>query len=165
MASESKGLDLMDISELFDTFIDAQEAGKDFPISGPLGEPTVIVMKICGPDSERLRKSRHKIMDRIHWRQRRGTYVRRGKDTEQDDNELLASAIMGWSGIIKGGELFPYSQANAEYLIRKYRFIRDQVDIFSSTRAFFDPGFDPKGKAQQAGDAEEPSIENREEVQ
>ena len=137
---------MVDISVLFDTHLDEQEAGREFPIAGPSREATGIIMRICGPDSDRLRKARHIVKDRILWRNRRGTHIRRGKDVEEDDNELVAAAIMDWSGILKGGEPFPYSKENAEYLISRYPFIKDQVDVFCSTRAFFDPDFDPFGK-------------------
>lgn len=128
----------MDISTLFDAFIDAQDAGKEFPIVGPLREPTGILVRVCGPDSDRQSAARSKVINRRLWRQRMNHHEN-ALSREQDDVELVASAIMDWSGIEKDGQPFPYSPKNAEYLVSSYRIFRDQIDVFSSARGLFAP--------------------------
>lgn len=128
---------MVDLAD-FDRITEAQDQGREFPIVGPLREPTGIIVRIAGPDSERQTKARHKVLNRRLWRQRHGS-----RDTaqtrESDEIELIAAAIMDWSGIEKDGQPFPYSPENAEYLVRTYRLFRDQIDLFASSRAFYIP--------------------------
>ena len=49
-------------------------------------------------------------------------------------SEELAAVTMGWEGIEWDGEVFEFSQENAEKLYNEYRWIRDQVMEFFGDR-------------------------------
>lgn len=130
-----------------------QNEGLEFPIVGALREPTGITVRVAGPDSERQKKARHKVVDRRLWRQRL-RYGDNARYREDEEIELVAAAIMDWSGIEKDGEPFSYSPENAEYLVRTYRVFRDQIDLFASSRAFFhaDPTEPPNVEGERDGE-------------
>lgn len=58
-------------------------------------------------------------------------------ETIEFNTQFLAKLITGWTGINENNEPLEYSRENAAELLRKYAWVREQVDAFVTERSNF----------------------------
>jgi hypothetical protein len=132
----------MEITDLF-------PIAQDLRVLFPDGTDTGVTLRVIGSDSSKFRAVAKKYAQ-----------LSLGKEhptVDEMDNqnaELCAVCVVGWTGLTENGEELPYSQEKALELMRKpeLTFIREQVEGFVSKRAnFFRKS---KGPADCAGSPE-----------
>jgi hypothetical protein len=106
------------------------------PIIGDDGKPWTISVR--GEDSATVRTTVKKLSDKRWERLRKGKKY----DSDQDDADLvekLASATIGWHGLILDGEPYQFSRENAKKLYADPRFpwIVEQVQLAMVDRQRF----------------------------
>jgi len=123
-----------DLSEL-GGLSDAQEAGIEVSITHPkTGEPLDIVIKVAGPDSKKQAKARTAVLnDRLEKKIRKVTADR----LSEEATAMVASAVLGWSGVEMDGASVPFSVENAVMVFTRFPWIREQVQSVSDDRANF----------------------------
>ncbi len=114
---------------------EAQEKGIDVAITHPgTGEPLGITVTVAGPDSDRQRKARAVITnDRIEKRIRKATADR----LDEEALTMTCAAIIGWDGVIVDGKAVEFNPCNASILLKRFPFIRDQIDAAVGDRSVF----------------------------
>lgn len=114
----------------------AQEDGRDIRIVHPgTGADLGIVIKVAGPDSERVRKARAVVINaRLA---RRNQKPLTADQLETEATRVTAAAVISWVGVSESGKPIECSQAEAERIFTKYPFIREQVDADAGDRAGF----------------------------
>lgn len=88
--SEVQAFDFSAFSQL-----DVQEAGYDMPVLKPNGEPSGMVIRLAGPNSQRRVKARHARLDTAL--QKNGRII---INAEQAETQLVDDAVVatiGWS--------------------------------------------------------------------
>ena len=126
---------MVDLSE-FNGLAQAQDEGIDVPILHPkTGEELGITIKVAGPESQRQKRMRNALItDRMSRnRNRRVTAA----EIEEDALKVSAAAIISLTGVMENGKAIEYSRDNAEDLLRRYSFIREQIDTAVSDRSVF----------------------------
>lgn len=113
------------------------EQGAELVLAHPVtGEPLDAVITLFGHDSAAYR---NKLRDFAQQQISKG----KGKPkldleaSEKQAAELLAACTIGWKHIEEGGKAIPFSYAACVEVYRKYRWIREQVDVFVGDRANF----------------------------
>lgn len=119
----------MDIANLF-------PIAQELVIKLPDGSPTDIRFKVVGQDSTKFRNVARQMAKSMIGREGEKPDI---DALEQSNVELIASCIVGWSGLTKNGEEHPYSHAAAVELLgtAELTFIREQVEAYVSKRANF----------------------------
>jgi hypothetical protein len=111
-----------------------QEAGTDVTIVLPNGKPTTIVIKVAGPDSERVKKARWEVGEaRVKDQIRVITQER----SDAEDILVVAKSTISWSGVVIAGETIPLTIENAQMVYGKWPFIREQAERPTVNRANF----------------------------
>lgn len=100
-------------------------------------EPTQIVITVMGVDSDEYRKALLRLRnEQLKYARKNGGKTSAEK-LQQESIDLLVAATVGWRGLDKKGQEWPFSPDNARELYRKYPFIREQVDEFIGERRNF----------------------------
>lgn len=103
------------------------------PINPLTGKKMEIVLEVVSSDDPDFKKTKLK--------QLRANAAKGEKLTPEDvvdnERELIASLIVGWSNIQIKGKEFKYSKANALELVSKWPWIGEQVDRFCGNLAHF----------------------------
>lgn len=112
-----------------------QDAGIDVNILDPLGEPTGIIIKICGPDSATLKA----VMAEI-----RAERIAAGKYDNPSPEEQHAYDIraaiactVSWSEFESDGQIQVFSPDTARKIYTRHAFILEHVVIYLKTRAAY----------------------------
>jgi hypothetical protein len=126
---------MTDLSE-FSGLAQAQDDGVDVKILHPkTGEELGITVKVAGPDSDRQRKARNAINnERIRMSRNKRLTV---SELEADALKITAASIISWDGVIENGSAVVLNNENANAILTKYPFIREQLDSAVGDRAGF----------------------------
>ena len=118
-------------------FATKAEEGAVMQVKHPLtGEELGATITLIGTDSKAFRDLA---------KRRATAALKRTKEEQEDydsDDEMsvmLSKCTLAWSGIEEGSKAVEFSQENALMMYRKYRWLRDQVDLFVGDRANFLP--------------------------
>lgn len=137
--AEVKGTDL---SSLDTTAL--SNRGIEVTIYNPkTDEDTDIKIRILGQDSDEYRKWQRKSTAKNLSVVLQGNKRRRDveetllESAEDTIPQQLAITTLGWTGVLKDGKEFPFSQANAVWLYTNSPVIRDQVLAAQRDRANF----------------------------
>lgn len=102
------------------------------------GKPTKAVITVRGHDSPTYQAKKHEMMRANIERARNKDAVERTpEEVDQDGIGILVNSTIGWTGLKLDGVDYPYSEANARALYKKYRWIYEQVDKAVHNRANF----------------------------
>jgi len=116
------------------------EQGFDLELVGPDGAPLPGSLKIRGYDSTTYQQK----LDEQQRRRLRHLATQKIPTVEEMDAETLEAAsvlIIGWTCPFElNGQPFEYSPDNAQTLLRRFRWLRQQVDRAAGNRANFLPG-------------------------
>jgi hypothetical protein len=125
---------MFDISA-FEDHRAAQDRGLEVTIMDAHGFETEIKMRIAGPDSGVQRRARHGLIERY----RRLPQAERTSESAKESFavELLAGAVLGWSGIAEKGQALPFTHTNVVRLLTDYPWVREQVDLIAGSREAF----------------------------
>ncbi|TPK42636.1 MULTISPECIES: hypothetical protein [unclassified Mesorhizobium] len=126
---------MFDLSTL-DAMQERQNEGVEFPIMDAARQDTGIRIKVAGPDSDTQRKARDAVMQRMI---NAGNDVRTLEDRQRDNIAILAAAVLDWTGIHRKGEPVECNRDEVVSLLTRYPVVRDQIDIYASTRALYMP--------------------------
>lgn len=110
-------------------------SSQPLPITYPDGSPSGLVLQVVGQDSKAFREVAKKFA-----KQMLGTDARPDIDhLEQQNGELIAACIVGWSGLDDATGSVPYSADKAVELMLtpELSFIREQVEGFAGKRTNF----------------------------
>lgn len=120
----------------FDGLSKAQEDGIDVPILHPTtGEEIGIVIRVCGPDSERQRKAVQKqVDDRLR---RRSAKPMTGAEVTEAGVRTVVACVLGWNHVVLDGRDVPFSVDNAVSLFQRFPWIFEQVNMAAGDRASF----------------------------
>jgi hypothetical protein len=116
------------------------EAGFDLKLKSPDGRELPGALRIRGTDSATYQRV---LDDQQRRRLGRMTMSKTPtvEDIVADTQELLAALVIGWSCPFNlEGKPLDYSPENARILLRRFSWIREQVDRAASVRANFLPG-------------------------
>jgi hypothetical protein len=102
----------------------------------PNGEPTGIILQVVGKESAQFFAASHRWTAHI---QERGDKKMNLQELADMQADLLASLIVGWTGLEDNGSPLPYSHAQAVKLMQmpELQFLRNAVEDFASTRSNF----------------------------
>ena len=113
--------------------------GAVMPVNGPDGQPVTqedgspVTLTLLGDDSDALVR-----FDRITTNEHlRGSKALTAELAEAKQISRLARACVGWSGVVLDGKPFPHSEENAKALFKRFRWLRQQVQMFTADRANF----------------------------
>ena len=132
--------------DLNDLNLDAQaEAGAEMHLAHPVTDEKLMndgkpmTLNLIGTESKQYRAKEHEFQNK------RLNKISRGKKLNMSVNDdetcdLLSVCIVGWSGLVMGGEEIEFSQREAVKLLMKFKWIRDQVDEFVGDRTNFFTG-------------------------
>lgn len=127
-----------DISKLGTSLADE---GSEMVVLHPVtGEPTTMVIKLAGVDSQRHRDAVRRISERYIPRFERNPQARLSQDEQDKDHaELLADLTIGWHEFFDGDEPLHFTREKAFelYLNPHYRWLRAQVDTWIAKRSNF----------------------------
>lgn len=116
----------MEISDL-NTAV-ACNNGVDILIELPNGDPSDIVIRIVGKDSDQYKKfTRSSMNKRMQQQLKRGAKRLDAEDLERDEISLLATCTTGWDNIVLDKEPYEFSEQNAKKLYSEWGWIKDQV--------------------------------------
>ena len=125
--------------EAFDT-VRGGEAGIELRIKTPDGREWPGHIRIRGFDSETYQRT----LDEQQRRLLASGVARRVptvEDLAANELELAAALVIGWTLPIDWeGKPLDYSPANAQLLLKRFRWIREQVERAAGVRANFLPG-------------------------
>jgi hypothetical protein len=109
------------------------------PIYNPFtGEKTDIVINVIGRDSEEYKQKARNLYTLAIKKAPRGDISNLNhEDDESFAIKLKAAHIKGWENITENGKTLVFSSENAEYIIRNFPVIADQVAEFVANRANF----------------------------
>lgn len=110
----------------------AAEAGFEFNVVLPDGTETEATVKVRGRNSKKVQAFTRQLSQEIT--QREQAQARRGKKTEMTAEEIeelavrvSANRVISWTKLGKDGVELPYSEENAEMLMKDYPFLREQI--------------------------------------
>lgn len=117
----------------------------DMPVNNPkTGKPVMagakpVTITLAGRDSEVYRKiSRELANKRIEAARAAGKEVELSDEELQNEAlDLLSALTLGWTGVVSGGEPFPFSTENARKMYERLPWLREDVDRFVGNRANF----------------------------
>ena len=121
---------MMDLSH-FDDLIEGQDRGAELRIKHPVTNETMpeMVLTIAGPDSDVQRRAHLLMTDEL--------YAFRGRPPAVDQERLiierLARCVVGWS-VKQDGKPLEFTFTNVVRILTKFRFVRDQVEVFAEDR-------------------------------
>jgi len=107
------------------------------------GEKTDIILHCVGLDSDQFKAvDRQLSKKRLIDAQRKGGIKRviqqaDFEQIEEDDCQRLAACISGWKNLQEGDKAVKFSTAACIEILKKYPWIKDQVQEFVSDRANF----------------------------
>ena len=117
------------------------EQGFELELVSPRGKALPGRLRIRGYDSSTYQE---KVDEQQRARLQRTSATQKIPELaelEAETIELAAVLIMGWTCNFElGGQPLPYSPANAQTLLRRFKWIRQQVDRAAANRANFLPG-------------------------
>lgn len=134
--------DFVDLSGL-EALVQAQEDGLDIELVNERGEKLGLVLRVVGPDSDRMQKAMRDVAAEFaKAAAEKGSLTEAvGEDEGERLSAILAKATISWSPNPKiGGQVVPFSEANARNLYSKFKIIRDQVEAKAARRASFTKG-------------------------
>lgn len=110
------------------------DAGYKLQLTHPIDgtELEGMTIRIRGDKSKTVQAYERKRVNELQKRER----LLKGKNKNTDFNideleemavEAACVRIMGWTGMMEGDSILEYSPANAEYLMKKFTWMRDQV--------------------------------------
>jgi hypothetical protein len=100
-----------------------------------------VVLQVIGQDSQEYRDAARSILQSAIKKAPKGDITKLGAgDDEYYSAKLKALHIKGWAGIEQDGKPLEYSKENALELVKKYPWLRDQIDAFVGDRANFIKG-------------------------
>lgn len=115
---------------------EAQEAGTDLELKHPAtGKPLDIVLRVVSYESERCKRVRRVAMDRALKSQGRRQVT--AYEIEESTRDLVASAIVGWSGMEYQGAALDCTPENVKRILTEFPWIGEQVDAVAQDRAAF----------------------------
>lgn len=114
------------------------EQGREIRLKHPgTGAELAAALHVRGYDSDAYRRvldaQQQKRLDRLP------SHKVTVDEMRADALELHATLIAGWSNISMDGEPFEYSEANAVTLLRRFPWIREQVEVAAADRGKFLP--------------------------
>lgn len=105
------------------------------------GKPTKAVITVRGHDSPTYHaKKLEMTRANVERARNKDNPERTPEEVEQDAIEILVASTIGWTGLKLDGADYPYSEANARALYKKYHWIYEQVDRAIHNRANFSSG-------------------------
>lgn len=121
----------MDLSD-FNDLVEGQDRGAELVIRHPVtSEPTDIKFFVAGPDSTVQRNARIRMQDDL---------IEIGHPTAEERDrlsvELLARCVVHWEAN-EGGEPVAFTFTNVCRVLKKFAFIREQVDAFAASRSAY----------------------------
>lgn len=134
--------DFADLSGL-EALVQAQEEGIDIDVLNEKGEKLGLTLRVVGPDSDRMQKAMRDVAAEFAKAAAdKGSLAENiGEDEGERLAAILAKATISWSPNPKiGGEVIPFSEANARNLYSKFKIIRDQVEAKAARRSSFTKG-------------------------
>lgn len=134
----------MDLN-IYDALVTAQEEGIEISIEDPnTREPIGMKVKVAGPDSQRVKTAQRAFLDRQLAKKRSNKM--KATELEEEATLTLAAAVISWSSDDGGknadtipldGQRLPCTKANVLTVIRRFPFIREQIDAVVQDRADF----------------------------
>lgn len=134
--------DFVDLSGL-EALVQAQEDGIDIDVVNEKGEKLGLVLRVVGPDSDRMQKAMRDVAAEFaKAAAEKNSFAESvGEDEGERLSAILAKATISWSPNPKiAGKVVPFSEANARNLYSKFKIIRDQVEAKAARRASFTKG-------------------------
>ena len=132
------------------------------PVFLPNGDDTGIVLQVVGKESTQFFDASTKWTTHVQERNENKMTLKEMKEMQAD---LLASLIVGWSGLTENGSPLPYSHATAVRLMDmpELTFLRNAVEEFASDRTNFFRSSKAATTAlsQAAGEAQHPKQRRR----
>ncbi|NTE87195.1 hypothetical protein [Agrobacterium rubi] len=131
--------DFVDLSGL-EALVQSQEDGIDIELVNEKGEKLGLSVRVVGPDSDRMQKAMRDVSAEFAKAAvDAGTLAENiGDDDGARLSAILSKATLGWSPNPKiGGQVVPFSEANARNLYSKFKIIRDQVEAKAARRSSF----------------------------
>jgi hypothetical protein len=124
----------MDIN-CFDTKTRADE-GVEIELSDlKTGRPAGVFIKVIGSDGDRFSQLTTERARQLRDITSRGEASK--ADIDRLASQLLAGCTIGWRGLTRNGDEYPYSPAAALDLYTNYPAIREQIDVAIMRRANF----------------------------
>lgn len=120
----------MDLSK-FDGISKAFEEGIEIDIKDPFGNPTDLKVRVVSYQSERVRKVSRKMANAaIIEGKKNPRRVKTVEQLENDGNDLMVAAVVGWSGFELNGVELACTPENVRSVItnKDLAFIRRQID-------------------------------------
>ena len=113
----------------------ASERGASLDVLHPTtGEKLGIAITLAGADSPTyVQAQRAMVNRRIRARGKQVT----AEQVEDDAVDLIASCVLGWSGVLVDGKALECTKANAKELLARFPWIKEQCSEFMGERANF----------------------------
>lgn len=116
------------------------EQGFDLELRAPNGKPLPGHLRVRGYDAETYQAKSVEQQRRLIEKTTSGR-MPTPEQLRDEELELAATLILGWTCPFQiKGEPFPYSEVNAQQLLRRYPWVREQVERAARQRANFLPG-------------------------
>ncbi|MEJ7929845.1 hypothetical protein WG922_07665 [Ramlibacter sp. AN1015] len=119
----------------------------------PDGSPSGIVLQVVGHDSAQFTATAKKWAN-VMLEKEDGAKTNID-ELEKQNADLVASFIVGWTGLEENGAPLPYSHEKAVQLMSmpELKFVRERVEAFASKRTnFFRPRTQAVGVGSTSGD-------------
>lgn len=122
----------------------AAEAGYEFELMLPTGEPTGAFITVRGEQSPAVKAYGRKMFNM--YQQKQKIAKRKGKEDELDLDEAEDMQIetafvrmIGWKGLAEAGKAVEFTPENAKRILRQHSWIREEVMNESSNLMNFRP--------------------------
>lgn len=120
-----------------DTLSTAQEEGVDVELRHPVtNEPLGVTVRVASYESERVRRVKRRITDRA-LKATQGRRQTTAEDLERSTREMVAAAVISWSGLVYRGETLDCTPANVLRVLEEQPWIGEQIDAVAQDRAAF----------------------------
>jgi hypothetical protein len=111
----------------------AAEAGYEFELTLPTGEPTGAFVTVRGEQSPAVKAYGRKMFN--IYQQKQKMAKRKGKDTddidldEAEDMQIETALVrmIGWKGLAEGKTAVEFNPENAKRILRQHPWIREEV--------------------------------------
>jgi len=138
MENNKKAFDLDNYKSLSSEegeFMQLHDPRTDEVVTNTEGKPVRI--RLVGVDSPRFRNKQQEYMNRRLNRNK--LKIGTAEQLESERIELLVACTIGWEGMIRNGQDWPFSAENARLLYSEpsLKWIRDAVDEFVGERSNF----------------------------
>jgi hypothetical protein len=123
------------LSDVLNNAVD-QNKGRDLNLVNPFtGEPTGMVLRIAGPDSETARRSRLALADELaELADEMGRVSAENREAARLN--ALARLVLGWEVEEAPGKPMPFNTRNVRAALGVL-WVQEQVDVFAATRRNF----------------------------